>query len=102
MKFKSAIVTIGANSRRQYEQAPNSTSGISRGRLDTVFNGLLLATGIALNVAAAAEAAWETRPAGTGREHIAAQRGGEIGRIAERFTPSSSVRQLQPVSRSKS
>ena len=88
MKLKSSVVAIDAKAGKS--QFSKSVPAIGRNPLDTVFHALLLTAGIALSVAAAAQAALDSRSDGTDHAQIAAGRRSEIGRVAER-TPSQST-----------
>jgi hypothetical protein len=85
MKLNSSVVTINANvGKRHFAQ---SAAPVGRNRLDTLGHGLLVAAGIALNVAAATQGLMELRATGIDRAQFVGKRGAEIPQIAERAAP---------------
>ncbi len=81
MKLKSAtaVPDIGAYRRDFRQPAP----AFNRNRLDTLFHSLVLAAGVVLSVAAAAQAAFDIRSAATVTAQPASNRHGDTRRVAE-------------------
>jgi hypothetical protein len=85
MKLNSSVVAINANVGKRH--FARSAAPVGRNRLDTLAHGLLIAAGIALNVAAAAQGLMELRTTGIDRAQFVTNHGGKIPQIAERAAP---------------
>jgi hypothetical protein len=82
MKLNSSVVAINANVGKRH--FARSAVAVGRSRLDTLCHGLLVAAGIALNVAAAAQSLMDSRTPGIDRAQFVTNRSGEIPRNAQR------------------
>jgi hypothetical protein len=82
MQLNSSVVAINASVGKRH--FARSAAPVGRNRLDTLGHGLLVAAGIALNVAAAAQGLMDARSPGIDRAQFVTNRGGEIPQIAER------------------
>lgn len=82
MKLNSSVVRLQTKPRNAGFLRP--ASALRHGRLDTVFNSLLLATGIALSVAGAAQSALDTGSGAVAAAQNAAKSSGAIRQIAVR------------------
>jgi hypothetical protein len=82
MKLNSAVVAINSNVEKRL--IARSSATLRRNRLDTVCHVLLLAAGVAVNVAAATQGLLDSRGPGNDLGQIVASPGVGIRHFAER------------------